>query len=175
LRRTSSGPRIWNCIALLSSRKLSPQPDPLQVSARGGFSALSAPWRTLRPNFPDNKEDAMSTSVLTRMAITALVACTVAALAAPATGQTLRRDGSKAVPFVANVGEKPVDSPALRRDGAKAVPFVADLDPEPAADSQGFDWRAAGIAVGVGAVALVLAAAAAVSLRARQAAPGRGS
>ena len=73
----------------------------------------------------------MSTAkkVWTRLIITGLAACTVAALAAPASGQTLRRDGSKAVPFVANVS-KPAGptagGPVLRRDGSKAVPFVAD-------------------------------------------------
>ncbi|MGH2989359.1 MAG: hypothetical protein ACRDMA_05750 [Solirubrobacterales bacterium] len=127
----------------------------------------------------------MSTSALTRMTITALAVCVVAALATPAAGQNLRRDGSKAVPFVAKVGEKAVDSraadavgsytgPALRRDGARAVPVVVDLDPAPAADSAGFDWRVAGVAVGVGALAVALAAAAVVSLRARRDAPTPG-
>ena len=46
--------------------------------------------------------------------ITGLAAWTVAALAAPASGYELRRDGSKAVPFVANASSAPVLWPAVR-------------------------------------------------------------
>jgi hypothetical protein len=98
--------------------------------------------------------------VWTRLIITGLAACTVAAVAAPASGQTMRRDGSKAVPFVANVSN-PVGptagDPHLRRDGSKAVPFVVD----PAANvrpttADGFDWgdAAVGAAAAIGLVAL---------------------
>jgi hypothetical protein len=116
----------------------------------------------------------MSTSIWTRLAITALAVCTVVALAAPASAQTLRRDGSKAVPFVADVSKESADSssgPVLRRDGSEAVPLVADLEPEVAAPADGFDWGDAGLGAGVGALAVALAAAGAVALRGRQAAP----
>jgi hypothetical protein len=98
--------------------------------------------------------------VWTRLMIIGLAACTVAAVAAPASGQALRRDGSKAVPFVAEV-DKPAGptagDPALRRDGSKAAPFVVGLEPNiaaPAAD--GFDWgdAAVGAAAAIGLVAL---------------------
>jgi hypothetical protein len=57
----------------------------------------------------------------------------------------LHRDGSKAVPFVADVS-KPI---VLHRDGSKAVPFVADVStPRVAAASDGFDWGDAGIGAG---------------------------
>jgi hypothetical protein len=115
----------------------------------------------------------MNTSIWTRMMITALAVCTVAALAAPTSGQTLRRDGSKAVPFVADVSKEtgPVSSGiALRRDGSKAVPVVADLEPQtpaaPAAD--GFDWRDAAIGAGLGAAAVVLGGAGASAVRGRR-------
>lgn len=99
--------------------------------------------------------------VWTRLIITGLAACTVAAVAAPASGQTMRRDGSKAVPFVANVS-KPAGPTAgglhLRRDGSKAVPFVADLEPHLAAQSaDGFDWRDSAIGAGLGATIALLA------------------
>jgi hypothetical protein len=98
--------------------------------------------------------------VWTRLMIIGLAACTVAALAAPAVGQTLHRDGSKAVPFVAEVGSvagPPAGAPALRRDGSQAVPFAAGLERNvaaPAAD--GFDWgdAAVGAAAAMGLVAL---------------------
>jgi hypothetical protein len=113
----------------------------------------------------------MNTSILTRMTITALAVCTVVALAAPASAQTLRRDGSKAVPLVADVSKESADSstgPVLRRDGSKAVPFVADLEPDAAAPADGFDWGDAGLGAGVGALAVALAGAGLVSLRTRQ-------
>ena len=116
----------------------------------------------------------MRTPIWTRITVTALAVCAVAALAAPAAGQTLRRDGSKAVPLVADVSEEPADSstgPALRRDGSKAVPFVANVGSEAAtaaAPADGFDWGDAGLGAGVGALAVALAAVGAVSLRGRQ-------
>lgn len=115
----------------------------------------------------------MRTPIWTRITVTALAVCVVAALAAPAAGQTLRRDGSKAVPLVADVSEEPADSSTgtdLRRDGSKAVPFVADvgLDAASTAPADGFDWGDAGLGAGVGALAVALAAVGAVSLRSRQ-------
>jgi hypothetical protein len=115
----------------------------------------------------------MRTPIWTRITVTALAVCAAAALAAPAAGQTLRRDGSKAVPLVADVSEEPADSSTgsiLRRDGSKAVPFVADvgLDAVTAAPADGFDWGDAGLGAGVGALAVALAAVGAVSLRGRQ-------
>ncbi len=113
----------------------------------------------------------MSTSTWTRITVIALAACIVAALVAPAQGATLRRDGSKAVPLVADVSPKADDSysgPPLRRDGSRAVPVVADLDPGPAAaGSDGFDWGAAGIGAGIGALAVLLAGTGVLSLRRR--------
>jgi hypothetical protein len=94
----------------------------------------------------------MRTSIWTRLLISALAGCTVAALAAPAFGDgggvTLHRDGSKAVPFVAEVGDGGGASagvPVLRRDGSKAVPFVAGSEPNTATAPSGFDWGDAGI------------------------------
>ena len=108
--------------------------------------------------------------VWTRLIITGLAACTVAALAASAPAQDLRRDGSKAVPFVAEVG-KPAGPTAggllLRRDGSKAVPWVANLEPDvavPAGD--GFDWGDAAVGAGA-AIALVALGGAGLARRGR--------
>jgi hypothetical protein len=114
----------------------------------------------------------MSTSIWTRLAMVGLAACTVAALAAPASGQDLRRDGSKAVPFVADVSRPAgptADDPVLRRDGSEAVPLVADLQPDvaaPAAD--GFDWGDAAVGAGA-AIGLAALGGAGLALRGRRA------
>jgi hypothetical protein len=101
----------------------------------------------------------MRTSIWARVAGIGLVACTIAALAAPASGQILHRDGSKAVPFVSQVSTRAdgtARDPVLRRDGSKAVPFVADLEPHLAAPSaDGFHWRDAAIGAGGATIALL--------------------
>ena len=103
----------------------------------------------------------MRTSIWARVAGIGLVACAVAALAASAPGQDLRRDGSKAVPFVSQVSTRAdgtARDPVLRRDGSKAVPFVADLEPDiAAAAGEGFDWGDAAIGAGLGATIALLA------------------
>ena len=103
----------------------------------------------------------MRTSIWTRLLITALAGCTMVALAAPAIGQgdqtRLRRDGSKAVPLVADVDAQ--SGSALRRDGSQAEPFAADVGGPAVASDDGFDWGDAGIGAGTGAL-LVLAAGA---------------
>ena len=114
----------------------------------------------------------MKTSNSTRLIVTALVGCAVVAPAAPAMGQgddqIVIRDGSDAVPFVADVSKASGASssdPVVRRDGSAAVPFVADLDAEtPAAD--GFDWGDAGVGAGLGIATLVVMLAAARALHA---------
>ena len=112
----------------------------------------------------------MRTSIWARVAGIGLVACAVAALAASAPGQDLRRDGSKAVPFVAEVGNvagPTAGAPALRRDGSKAVPFVADLEPDiAAAAGEGFHWGDAAVGAGA-AIALVAFGGAGLALRGR--------
>jgi hypothetical protein len=123
----------------------------------------------------------MKTSIWTRIAITALAGCVVAALAAPAWGQsgdiTLRRDGSKAVPLVADVSGKTDASnvPVLRRDGSKAEPFVAQVGPETvsAATADRFDWSDAAIGAGLGAAAAMLVMAGALAVRGRRPLRGR--
>ena len=119
--------------------------------------------------------DVTNTSIWIRLIVIGLAACTVAAVAAPASGQTLRRDGSKAVSFVADVSKAAGPGGLLlRRDGSKAVPFVvnpgADVGPT-AAD--GFDWgdAAVGAAAAIGLVAL---GGAGLALRGRRA-PRRAS
>ena len=112
----------------------------------------------------------MRTSIWARVAGIGLVACAVAALAASAPGQDLRRDGSKAVPFVAEVGNvagPTAGAPALRRDGSKAVPFVADLEPDiAAAAGEGFHWGDAAVGAGA-AIVLVALGGAGLALRGR--------
>ena len=110
-------------------------------------------------------------STRTRLATIALAVGAMAALAAPVWGQsndvTLRRDGSKAVPVVAEVGTYTADRSAgiaLRRDGSKAVPLVAevsgqrggDLARETASGTDGFHWGDAAIGAGLGAAAALL-------------------
>lgn len=85
----------------------------------------------------------MRTSIWARVAGIGLVACAVAALAASAPGQDLRRDGSK------------------------AVPFVADLEPDiAAAAGEGFHWGDAAVGAGA-AIALVAFGGAGLALRGR--------
>jgi len=107
----------------------------------------------------------------------------MAALAAPAWGQgddiTLRRDGSKAVPIVADVSGKSdaeaSNAPVLRRDGSKAEPFVAEVGqsvdssaaPTTSGVSSGFDWGDAAIGAGLGAVAALLTVGAVGAVRRR--------
>ena len=116
----------------------------------------------------------MHTSIWTRLMISALAGCTVAALAAPAFGEgggiTLHRDGSKAVPFVAHVGDGggSPSVPVLHRDGSKAVPFVADLEPSAPTAPDRFDWADAGIGAGF-ALSLVGVSAFLVMSRRRRA------
>ena len=116
--------------------------------------------------------DATSTSIWTRLAIIGLAACTVAALAAPASGQDLRRDRSKAVPFVADVSRlagPTADDPVLRRDGSEAVPLVADLEPDIAAPAgDGFDWGDAAVGAGA-AIGLAALGGVGLALRGRRA------
>jgi hypothetical protein len=128
--------------------------SPLQPDFSG---AEDAPPR-IRTRRRENSVSAAK-KVWAPLIIIGLAACTVAVLVAPASGQDLRRDGSKAVPFVADVSKPagPVASgPVLRRDGSKAVPFVAELEPDTAAAADGFDWgdAALGAAVAIGTVAL---------------------
>jgi hypothetical protein len=128
----------------------------------------------------------MRTSIWTRLTITALAVCAVGVLAAPAWGgsddTTLRRDGSKAVPFVAEVS----DDNAADRSGerthqgsvaanarysrtptelAQRVPTSVAPDVEPRG---GFDWGDAAIGAGLGAAAVLLAMAAISAVRGRR-------
>ena len=94
----------------------------------------------------------MKTSIWTRLIITALAGSTVAVLAAPAWGQggediTLRRDGSKAEPFVANLG--------------------TESAPTTAASADGFDWGDAAIGAGLGVAAALLVVGGAYTVRRR--------
>jgi hypothetical protein len=110
------------------------------------------------------KETQMRTSICKRLIITGLAACTFAALAAPASGQSLHRDGSKAVAFVSDVSNQSYASssnPVLHRDGSNAVPFVASVDGGPvstAADR--FDWGDAAVGAGAALGLMLLASAA---------------
>jgi hypothetical protein len=121
-------------------------------------------------------------STWTRLATMALAVGMMAALAAPAWGQsddvTLRRDGSKAVPFVTDHGPYMANRSgiALRRDGSKAVPLVAEVtgqgagEPpvhETAIGTDGFDWGDAAIGVGLGAAAALLTMGAVIAVRRR--------
>jgi hypothetical protein len=118
----------------------------------------------------------MKASIWTRLIATALAACTAAALAAPAWGKgggglTLHRDGSQAVPFVAQVGgDRGASSsgPALRRDGSEAVPFIADVGTETSASTGGFDWGDAGIGAGAMLTLTTLGVGGAVLVRSRR-------
>ncbi|MGH2992911.1 MAG: hypothetical protein ACRDL1_05175 [Solirubrobacterales bacterium] len=140
----------------------------------------------------------MKTSRGTRAIFTALVATALAsaATAAPAGGASgeggsesatagsrsaddvvLRRDGSKADPFEAEVGAT-ADSgrksaTVVRRDGSKAVPFVAEVGEAADSPGGGFDWGAAGIGAGIGALLALLGAAGAVAVLSQRATASR--
>lgn len=90
----------------------------------------------------------MNTSIWKRLAISALAVCVVAAAAAPASAMTLRRDGSKAVPFVAERTD--ADSPST------------------GAASDGFDWSDAAIGAALGAGAALLTVAGSSVVRGRR-------
>jgi hypothetical protein len=62
-------------------------------------------------------------------------------------------DKSSGVSSVTAISHDSNPTVTLHRDGSKAVPVVADLDPEPTAAGDGFDWGDA--AIGAGAVLLV--------------------
>jgi hypothetical protein len=124
-------------------------------------------------------------STWTRLATVALAAGMMAALAGPAWGQsddlTLRRDGSKAVPVVADVSvrndAKAPNVPALRRDGSQAEAFVAQVGtasekssetaPTSSGESSGFHWGDAAIGAGLGAAAVLLMVGAVSAVRRR--------
>jgi hypothetical protein len=76
-------------------------------------------------------------------------------------GLVLHRDGLKAVPFraypVASESSHGVD---LRRDASKADPFVADLATTGAPAADGFDWGDAAVGLGAGLIVGVLGFAA---------------
>jgi hypothetical protein len=119
-------------------------------------AALAAPTR-----LPDleaqRREEALRNHIHTRLIAIALAGCALGALAPSASGNgtvRLYRDGSQAVPFIAEVGKGTNNAsshaPALRRDGSKAVPFVADLGSKPSTAGGDFDWGDAGIGAGAG-------------------------
>jgi hypothetical protein len=146
------------------------------------FSEISALSRTLgHPPGHVEGRCKMRTSIWTRLIITGLGACAIAAFAAPASGQVLHRDGSKAAPFVADVSSQPDASSngaVLHRDGSKAVPFVADLDGSPASTAADpFDWgdAAVGAAAGIGVMLLASAGWIAANRRRRAGALGGSS
>lgn len=89
-----------------------------------------------------------NTTIWRRLIAIGLATGTIALLAAPAVGQTLRRDGSKAVPFVA-----PVEPDAT------------------AASGDGFDWADAAIGAGLGAVAVLTVIGGARAVRVRRLQP----
>ena len=117
----------------------------------------------------------MRISIWTRLIITGLAACTIAAFAAPASGQALHRDGAKATPFVADVSEQADASSTgalLHRDGSKAVPFVAGVDEGPVSTAvDRFDWGDAAVGAGA-ALGLMLLASAAWMAAHRRRRPG---
>jgi hypothetical protein len=94
----------------------------------------------------------MKPSIWTRLIVTALAVCTAAALAAPAWG----KGGGGTV--------------TLHRDGSQAVPFVADVGTETSAPTGGFDWGDAGIGAAslLGMIALGLGGAMAIGHRRRR-------
>ena len=65
------------------------------------------------------------------------------------------------------------NGPALRRDGSKAVPFVADLGPRAPATAGGFDWGDAAIGAGAITGAMVLGLGGVLSFRRLKASPHR--
>jgi LPXTG-motif cell wall-anchored protein len=61
-------------------------------------------------------------------------------------GVVLRRDGSMAMPFRAYPGAATHNEPMFRRDGSKAVAFVPDVGtPVTAAEPNRFDWGDAAV------------------------------
>ena len=89
-----------------------------------------------------------NTTIWRRLIAIGLATGTIALLAAPAVGQTLRRDSSKAVPFVA-----PVEPDAT------------------AASGDGFDRADAAIGAGLGAVAVLTVIGGARAVRVRRLQP----
>jgi hypothetical protein len=116
----------------------------------------------------------MRTSIRTRVTATVLAGLATAGLAAPAIGYgdelTLRRDGSVAVPFVANPGHDGASQrvPVLRRDGSKAVPFDPIIGRTTSAPADGFDWGDAGVGAALGGAAALVGIGAAAAVRGRR-------
>jgi hypothetical protein len=117
----------------------------------------------------------MNTTIWRRLIAIGLATGTIALLAPPAVGQPLRRDGSKAAPFVADVSTQAgslSSHPVLRRDGSKAVPFIAPVEPDAtAASGDGFDRGDAAIGAGLGAVAVLTVIGGARAVRVRRLEP----
>jgi hypothetical protein len=79
----------------------------------------------------------------------------------------LRRVGERAVPFDPVVG--PPERSVLRRDGSKAAPFISDRDPSTAGTgSDGFDWGDAAIGAAGAVVAMLLASTARAAAQRRR-------
>jgi hypothetical protein len=105
------------------------------------------------PTLPEQSTEGrtMKLSIWTRLIVTALAVCTAAALAAPAWGQ----GGGGAV--------------TLHRDGSKAVPFVAQVGPEKGtAPGDGFDWGDAGIGAGAAVALTAIGLGGAIALGGRR-------
>jgi hypothetical protein len=90
----------------------------------------------------------MRKSTITTMTVAILIGALIApvAQAAPKDQILLHRDGDRAVPFDSVVGVGEV--PALRRVGSAAVPFVADIGPQTGPADSGFHWRDAMVGAG---------------------------
>lgn len=94
------------------------------------------------------------------------VAIPAAAGASPATEPTQFSASSAAHPQLASSG-----TPVLRRDGSKAVPFVADPGPKAPGTDGGFDWGDAAIGAGVVTGVIALGLGAVIGTRRRKASP----
>ncbi len=94
------------------------------------------------------------------------IAIAVSALAAPvasvAPAAASVHEPSSATPQTAQRSDD--SGVVLRRDGSQAVPFVADVGPEATATSDGFDWGDAGIGATSMLVLAAIAAGAALLL-----------
>ena len=78
----------------------------------------------------------------------------------------LHRDPDRAVPFDPVIGTS--GASVLRRDGSQAAPFVAEIGPTANSPGTGFDWGDALIGAGVAYAAILLATGAVVLIRRRR-------
>jgi hypothetical protein len=103
------------------------------------------------------------------LGLAVLAVCAAIAPVVPASGEIVRNP-SAAAPRVADVGGS-AGGPGGPRDGSAAVPFVAEVGPDKESGGEGFDWADVALGAIGGGMLVVLGSTAARRLGRRSARP----